>query len=442
MYDKLHIYIPIKSEHLRQTQDSHNRQDQWFDLRDLPDDMPLHCDIQRSALTTTINTLAATNLKHAFETLPSSYSGMAIKVEPRTMWVKVKGEWVAARPPRVEIKASPVKFLQGHNAWGWVGIERAFNNFVAVLWQHYPDLFMMLDLPKTMICQLDATYTGYVNDQNDKPLVFKLMQTARHKQTKLSRNFGTTLYFNRLSGGTREGCVYDKLEEVTNDTKGEKNPDAKAIKEALLSEHGPLLARGIRFEARMNARGLKRAGFHTSLLEFIRIERMYRRAGDEQALPRMIWNQVFADLLESLNGQELNVMSDQQVKAQLETVYRTVTANGQIRLAKAKRLYDFYLRLRAEGYQQDHYNNDRTYRRNVKALVDAGISKAMLQGIKQAEPVKVVQFPTLCRLDLLKQTPEGYVEPQDTAALIDLAGHRDQRREVMKQARHDRRAAG
>ncbi|ETT12264.1 phage/plasmid replication protein, gene II/X family, partial [Vibrio parahaemolyticus 50] len=48
------------------------------------------------------------DLRHAFESLPTHFTGMAFKIYQGTR----------LRSPCIELKASPAKILQGHNVYG------------------------------------------------------------------------------------------------------------------------------------------------------------------------------------------------------------------------------------------------------------------------------------------------------------------------------------
>ncbi|EXT25092.1 phage/plasmid replication family protein, partial [Acinetobacter baumannii 44895_1] len=97
MLDFLRLAIPIIPTHVRSLENNH-----WFtgDIRDycIPA-ATRHVGKLDDGTTTT------GELYHPFESLPSDYTDMAMKFYTHTI----------NRTPYVEIKASPLKLLQGHN---------------------------------------------------------------------------------------------------------------------------------------------------------------------------------------------------------------------------------------------------------------------------------------------------------------------------------------
>ena len=69
-------------------------------------------------------------------------------------------------PPYVEIKASPLKLLQGHNVYGFESIELGSDHMLGMLLEAFPQLAPILDLPNTEVLHLDTTYLFRLPHQN------------------------------------------------------------------------------------------------------------------------------------------------------------------------------------------------------------------------------------------------------------------------------------
>ncbi len=99
--------------------------------------------------------ISAAALFHPFESVPTHYTGMAMKVF-----------FDSSFEPYVQIKASPAKLLQGHNVFGSDNIEQGAMEMIGFLHEAYPLLARMLDWPRAWVSHIDVTYSARLKDQN------------------------------------------------------------------------------------------------------------------------------------------------------------------------------------------------------------------------------------------------------------------------------------
>lgn len=78
----------------------------------------------------------AQDLYAPYDSLPSSYSGLAVKFFDKC----------TLSDPYVEIKASPAKLLQGHNVYGGESVGNAACEMLGILFQSIPELGERLDI--------------------------------------------------------------------------------------------------------------------------------------------------------------------------------------------------------------------------------------------------------------------------------------------------------
>lgn len=114
-------------------------------LRYTENGLPLQAkDVSRSV----DGQLLVSDLQHPFESLPSSYSGLAFKILMVNGW------------PYVTLKASPAKLLQGHNVFGSVSIKQAAFEFFGILKSLYPALYLDLEVGLAEVSSIDITYSA------------------------------------------------------------------------------------------------------------------------------------------------------------------------------------------------------------------------------------------------------------------------------------------
>jgi len=99
-----------------------------------------------------------TNLRHPWESIPSSHAGLAFKV--------FDYRYNALEAFYIEIKASPAKLMQGHNIYGSSNFNECALFMIELLCNTYPDLFGYLDIQSWRLVEIDLTYFSRADDDH------------------------------------------------------------------------------------------------------------------------------------------------------------------------------------------------------------------------------------------------------------------------------------
>jgi II/X family phage/plasmid replication protein len=262
--------------------------------------------------------------------------------------------------------------------------------------------------------------------------VIKQLGNVSNRFIKPARNsdFETTLYFNRATkvnpnaGRAFELCIYSKDSEIEyqlNDLKRRaKKGDAERYNHVIEALSKPELqafsANRLRFEGRAKKRFIQKHVGSCNLWKVIRHAEEFEKLNGYSYCEWM-FKALFRDLLESFDGQELELYNDTKIKTLLRDMYTTVTRKGNFSYAKADRLFRFYLSLCDRGYAEVKGNSSKaTLHRNMRELMAIGLSKADLQNLTEGERMPLAQILTF---DFNNQRPSDYVEPQSPTAHIE-----------------------
>ena len=352
--------------------------------------------------------LTVSGLKHAYESLPTHYSGIALKVF----------EGGKNFYPCVEIKASPAKVLQGHNVFGPVDLELCGTELLGSLAVSLPALFDLVDVASTTITRLDVTYSARVENDHIAKQVISFLRNISNGQTKKTRaqDWDTTVMWNENSRH-RTLVAYLKFAELMNDLKKLRDtPSAKlgsAGQNRLKVMANPDLhdfASGlVRFEARLKGRFLKSFGFPEKFIDAVNYQKNY--VSESGCVISDLWKKSFAELFKTFEGSDMNVYDDSKVYSALISAYSSVTASGKVSQAKANRCFGFYRRLLNEGYDNVSQTMERTtFWRNIQLLTDVGLSKAQLMNLTAEN--NVIPLMRIINVDFSNQFPVWYQEPQ------------------------------
>lgn len=395
MLDTLEIHIPIKPEFIIKVSDK---------LRSVVGEVghygllgwgAIKFDIEKNELR------PVGDQKHAYESLPSHYGGMAFKFFSHN---------VANTNPYIALKAS-AKFLQGHNVYGSESVQQLACHMIATLRECYPVFYMFLDLNNAKISRLDATYSARLADETQVSTVIDFLKNVSNGQRKADtdrRDFYNSVYWGGQTSRNGNAVAYGKHNDVENYYKNMVKKSKTCEKTAdYLKEIGydELLqySKGLlRFESRSKARILEKMGLPTNLWAFIRYQKK------NPSVLRELWGYWFKPVFDAMKGKVMHLNDDEKIKSLCYKNLKTITKTGRTSLTKAKNAYNFYMRLKQSGWQsvKDDYER-RAFDINVKALVDLGIPKALLQNVEKSVSKEVSVF-RLINIDFAKQTPRGY----------------------------------
>lgn len=368
--------------------------------------------------------LQVTGLAHPFDSLPSHWAGVAMKIFPggRT------------RHPCVELKASPAKILQGHNVFGTTDLGLCAEELLGVLATAMPALFTMLDISETTLDWIDATFFGRVSNSEVAKQVIGYLKNVSNKQTKASRQSNqreTTVNWNKgsrhreLKAYLKEFEFNRELTELRRKLPNEFNLDnlnesLRMLARRLAVMSNPKLHQWlngmVRFEARLKQRWLMEFGVPHRLYDAIDYQREYEKDG--RNLIADMWSASFKDLFACLEGQTMNIHDDDQIYDSLKAKFFNVTPKGNISYSKASRLFGFYRRLTNEGYDTVYRSMPRnTFKRHLDDLVTVGLSKAQMQNLVSGGN-NVVPLLQVINIDFSNQRPDWYQEPVSQFAAL------------------------
>lgn len=358
------------------------------------------------------------NLTTPFDSLPSSFSGLAFQI------VIIKG-W-----PHVTLKASPAKLLQGHNIFGSVSIRQAAMEFFSVLCLAFPDVFKDLDIFLTQATNLDVTYSmRYAAADNPHAIdlgrdLITFFSTLSFGQLKPRGGaFLDTTYWGSVDSQLGGLKAYLKLQEFKRQlkevTRQAKAGDAAAkrllvvMKDDVLHQWASHL---LRLEASFKKDWLRRHDIPLNVFELMLYQEKLQAEG--RCLLRELWQRKTAPLFAACEGQKMKVLDDESVKADIRAAHFRETKSGKISYSYADDVFAFYRELREYGYltvrksRFDTDSGERKFRRYVEALNEAGISKATLQTFSlNGQRTNVVPILRFIEMDFSSQHPDWYVEP-------------------------------
>ncbi|MBJ9465874.1 phage/plasmid replication protein, II/X family [Acinetobacter baumannii] len=393
MLDFLRLAIPIIPTHVRSLENNH-----WFtgDIRDYG--IPAatrHVGKLDDGTTTT------GELYHPFESLPSDYTDMAMKFYTHTI----------NRTPYVEIKASPLKLLQGHNVYGFESIELGSDHMLGMLLEAFPQLAPILDLPNTEVLHLDTTYIFRLPHQNmvQPTLDYMANLASGHRKAREVK------YDNYITWGNDSASVrpkaYGKFEEVKSQlNKIQKKADKGCMrsKSLVIAMNGALQFANavLRLEARICKTYLTKNGYPSNLFQLIKLQH------EQPELLLRLWHVAFDPILKTMEGEYMNFASDDELEALLKSKLVTYTKKGNPSYTKAYNAFDFYRSLRIEGYKKvkSRHLESRFYKRE-RELISCGISRSQLQNLHKNPNGKVIPFVRLFELKMADQLPPDYVQP-------------------------------
>lgn len=351
-------------------------------------------------------------LYHPYESLPSSYSNMAIKFY----------DTCRLCPPYMELKASPAKLLQGHNVYGGDSIYNGAAEMFAILESTYPWFFSeCLDIEKADVRQIDTTFHARLPSQNLVLPALRFLSSISNGQRRndtQKRDFINTVYYGGATSRLVRSKIYAKHNEVKNTIdKLQKKSDRGCVASFdALKIYTPELieySKGLlRFEHSVMARKLERSGLPTNLWRLIE----YQNSNPD--LLQKLWLDGFKPILKALEGEVMEHADDKEIQTLCMKKLVTITPSGKESYTKANNAFNFYQLLKMNGWLdvKSRYSRPQ-FNKNVKSLVDIGVPKALLQNLGK-ERGKVILMVDLLKIDFFNQAPAGY-EPPITGHLPD-----------------------
>lgn len=412
MIDLLQLSIPFKSEHVTEVSSADELGGRYIDLEEIARRTGL-C-LRASGVEFEISgDLQVTGLSHPYESLPSHFASLAMKVH--------QGSNLA--PPRVELKASPAKLLQGHNVFGPTDValcaEALFTPFCLAM----PLLAEFLDFKETYLAKIDCTYSSRMKTMNQTHQVMDILRNVSNGQTKAtkstrSQTYHSTMYWNETSNSVRRKA-YLKYLELQADLERCKRelrykPNDESLKRRIKVLSNPDLiewaALLVRFEVSLFPRKLIYLNIPYKLFDLISYQIEYEKEG--RNLIHDMWSAGFSELFESFKGTVMNIYDDENILELLKSAYYSITPKGNVSYSKAQRIFGFYRRLVNEGYDEVFKTfHKASFYRYINELISVGVSKAQLQNLQAEKSNNVIPLVQLIQVDFSQQYPDWYIEP-------------------------------
>jgi len=417
MIDLVKLSIPFKKQYLLETAGADHANGVYVNLQEISQ----IAGVRLTAFSVEYEIdgdMEVSGLTHPFDSLPSYWTGVAMKIHAGGF----------QRHPSVELKASPAKVLQGHNVYGSDDLELCSFELLFILAEAMPDLYEMLDVTETCLDWLDVTFSARTGSRE---LALQTLNALRHissgqmKASKQSRSFDTTCYWNK---GSRhcERKAYIKQDELQREIQELERKVSHVSKSSFVAVRDwpahrrfaalrdPRLlewATGlVRFESRLKQRWLMDFGVPYRLLDAIDYQKKYESEGAN--LIADMWRASFKELNSAIQGKSMNIYDDEKIHKELKKVYFSVSKSGNKSYAKANRVFGFYRRLVNEGYDTVYQTMSRsTFFDQQKLLVDIGISRDQLQQLHGEKDSNVVPLIRMIDIDFSHQVPDYYREP-------------------------------
>jgi len=328
------------------------------DLLKLDDlQVPLECSIDVDG--------EVDNLRHAWESIPSSFGSLAMKIF----------DFRHSKEPSffVEIKASPAKIMQGHNIYGSEDLLECSMALLELLYMTYPTLSGYLNHAHWEVFQVDVTYHSKCASSRDAEQFINALQNVSCGQTRSRTGYAGTAYFGKKNSRIKKNKVYDKLKEVLNFLSSEKKRADSKVLHIYTDELIEWCEGMIRWEASLKSRWFQRRGIPTNLKKMIEVFE-----------PRQYWKMATADIFKALEGKEMRLIKDNDIKQQLHDKFFTVSAKtGKTSFNKANAAYRTFRAIKSEGFiEAKETITSSTFYRHLEMLHDIGMSRALLQNLK------------------------------------------------------------
>lgn len=355
------------------------------------------------------NTIGTCGLYHPYESLPTSFTGIALKVN-------FDGHFY----PHITIKGSPAKVLQGHNVFGSDDLGLCVEEMLYWLQDAYPELYGMLALNTAEVRKMDVTYMSIVGSPKLVRLAIDYMSRISNGQTKptKSKKYETTMYWGGATSRLIRQKCYSKFDEylaqLEKFKKLSEKGDAHALKIVNVMSDDRLIniARtSLRWECTFMKRWLERNDIPVNVWDLINYQK------ENPDFLKRIWSKGFEKIFDAMKGLDMTVTNESKVLERLKLEFGKPLASGRMSYRKAINLYGFYNQLKVIGVSemkaQALYSSSQL-NRLFSDLCSAGFSKSFLQNLHVDDGSKSIPFVNLINIDFSKQTPDWYVEPLST----------------------------
>ncbi len=379
-------------------------------------------------------------IKHPFDSIPSDYTNLVIKVYHRT----------TNCVPYLLLQGSP-KILQGHNVF-WVDeISHLVTYMFGLLLDFYPHLYSCIDIQNAHISRLDATYSIRLpHERLVKPVNDMLgrISVGQRRPDSIRNIHSNTYYWNSANSRTGYCKTYGKTNDLQKDINKLKRTKtssviSKKLYEVLNNDRLTDYASGLlRLEATNKKELLNQQGIPTNVWQFIRYQRKHTD------VLQHLWWYWFRPIISSVSGEVMTEQLDDSKIYKLTrklVVYKTVIPSyikpinhygkwgflyrnrfknisklmqqadyeiyGKVSYTKANNAYNFYKLIKQDGFEDLKTRmNKATFNRNVKSLTSLGLSRAFLQNLAVSN-AQIITLNNVVDINFEQQAPADFVLP-------------------------------
>ena len=348
--------------------------------------------------------ISANALFHPYESLPTHYTGMAVKVFFDSHY-----------EPYVQIKASPAKLLQGHNVFGSDSIEQGAFEMLGYLAEAYPVLASMIHVPSAWVSHIDVTYSARAGDQTTAKKILDFISNVSNGQTRLSnKRYDSSTYWGGQTSRLINHKCYLKYEEFLAEFENQKllakKNDKAAMRVVEVMSDIRLINWTVgllRFESRMKKRWLERNNIPSNLFELIKLQR------DQPNLLQALWTKATSSIFDALRGQTMKITDDSSVYQAISNSPVVLTSKGKPSPTKIRNIFAMFCLIREKGFEEVKTTFGKSQFHNlISQLCACGFSKGYLQNLHDKKSSNVIPFMKLVEIDFNQQLPDWYEEPQ------------------------------
>ncbi len=346
----------------------------------------------------------AMEIYHANESIPTSHTGIGFKFMHRSHNYL----------PHVILNCSIAKILQGHNVFGNLDMVSGVFEMLGIFLDTYPKFSQYLQLDNAEISRFDVTLPIQTQSKRASERARDYLRNVDFGRYRNLFVLGKKQHFNTVYFGSQDSKVggfkfYCKGVELDGviyklQSKARKGCIASAkqleIYTPQLKEYAD---KSVRLEATVKKRMIRDFNLPTNLWQFLQ----YILLNDD--IFQTLFEYKTKEFLTALEGLSMNFTDDVKVYDLLHKKLTTITPTGRISTAKAKSAYGFFKLLKDDGWiEVKRTTHERTFRRNVKALVDCGFSRAWLQNLEELKRAEDTPILRILNLDFNKPNPDFY----------------------------------
>lgn len=365
-------------------------QKDWPNLELAALGVPLEISIDRNGETY--------NPRHPWESIPSSYEGMAFKICDYR-YTKLDDFYII-------LKCSPAKIMLGHNVFGSSDFKDCFLAMVELFADTYPQVMAELDQSTWYLNHIDITYFSRASSQSQVKAFINSLHAVSYGQVKSRTGYNGTAYFGKKNSRLKKIKVYSKLDELlANIDKIEKKPDGQLLIESVYTPD--LLAwseKMVRWELSLYHRYLERRGIDCNVRELLD-----NRNLSEKKLIKL-WQEGMKDLFKAFEGKEMKTINEEDIRDNLRAKYSKITPKGNFSYTSADNAFRTFLLIKEKGWinAQDLMSR-RSFYYHVSMLQECGISRAALQNMNGLEDgSNIIPFIRFITVDFAEQFPPWF----------------------------------